>query len=82
MERETSTARTVQRIAAELGVPVSSFYKQGVASPYDHEAMQKAAAALLSAFATVQDSEERRRCVARLNAETKRLRGLAEDAKG
>ncbi|MEL6059466.1 hypothetical protein [Methylobacterium sp. DCY52] len=80
MDRETGTARTIQRIAAELGVPVSSFYEQDANTPSDHEAMQKAVAALLSAFAAVLDPEERRRCLSRLDAEATRLRILVEDS--
>ena len=76
MERETSTARIVQRIATELGVPIASFYRQGGLSSSDSEAMQRAVAALLSAFTAVRDPKERQRSVAVLIVEAERLRDL------
>lgn len=79
MERETPATRIVQRIAAELGVPVASFYDQAGPSPSNSEAMQKAIAALLGAFGAVRDSEEHQHSVAVLSAEAERLRGLLDD---
>ncbi|WCS24211.1 hypothetical protein LOK46_24200 [Methylobacterium sp. NMS14P] len=79
MERETSAIRIVQLIAAELGVPVACFYDQAGSSPSDNEAMQKAVAALLSAFGAVRNPEEHRRSVAVLSAEAERLRDLLDD---
>lgn len=76
MEREISTTRIIQRIATELGVPVASFYRQGGLSSSDSEAMQRAVAALLSAFTAVRDPKERQHSVAVLIAEAERLRGL------
>jgi hypothetical protein len=79
MAREKNTARALQRIAAELGVPVASFYDPETRLQSDNMAMQKAVAALLEAFAVVDDPDRRRHCVALLGAETKRLRSLSED---
>ncbi|MGU3542602.1 hypothetical protein [Methylobacterium sp. A52T] len=77
MERETPAARLVQRIAAELGVSVATFYDQDGPSSSDNMAMQKAVAALLCAFAAVGSPQERRRSVAVLTAEAERLRDLS-----
>ena len=79
MERETPVARIVQRIAAELGIPVASLYDQAGPSPSDSEAMQKAIAALLSVFVAVRDPEEHQRSVAVLAAEAERLSDLPDD---
>ncbi len=78
MERETSTARIVQRIATELGVPVASFYRQGGLLSSDSEAMQRAVAALLIAFTAVHDPKEHQHSVAVLIAEAERLRDLPD----
>lgn len=78
MEREIPTGRLVQRIAAELGVPVASLYDQAGSPSSDSDAMQKAVAALLSAFAAVRDPHERQRSVAVLTAEAERLRDLPD----
>ena len=80
MARETRTTRALQRIAAELGVPVASFYGQEVHLPSDAAAMQKAVASLLEAFAAVDDPERRRDCVVLLSNEAKRLRGPSKDS--
>jgi hypothetical protein len=80
MVRETRTARALERIAQELGVPVTSFYGQEAHLLSDTAAMQKAVASLLEAFAAVDDPERRRHCVALLSTETRRLRGLPEDS--
>lgn len=82
MARETRTARALERIAQELGVPVATFYGQEAHLLPDTAAMQKAVAALLEAFAAVDDPERRRHCVALLSTETKRLRGLPEEDDG
>ena len=78
MEHETPTVRIVERIAAELGVPVASFYDPREPSPSDDEAMQKAVAALLTAFAAVRDPGERQHSVAVMDAEAERLRDLLD----
>ena len=78
MEREIPTARIVQRIATELGVPVASFHDQGGPSASDSDAMQKAVAALLSAFAAVRDPGERKHSVVVLATEAERLRDLSD----
>ena len=59
METKSSTARIPQRIAAELGVPVASFFDQAEASSPDSEAMPKAVAALLSAYTAYASGEGR-----------------------
>ncbi|MET0529601.1 MAG: hypothetical protein ABW003_14930 [Microvirga sp.] len=54
MGQQTDVARILERIAAELGVPVSAFHEQETGSE-TAGAMQNAVAALLSAFAMVRD---------------------------
>ena len=76
MDREKRAAQTMQRIAAELGVPMASFYEPK--APSDSEAMWKAVAAILGAFAVVRDPNERRRSVAIMTVEAKRLRDLPD----
>lgn len=76
MDRETRAAHIVQRIAAELSVPMASFYEPE--APSDSEAMRKAVAAILGASAVVCDPDERRRSVAIMPAEAKRLRNLPD----
>ncbi|WP_070999605.1 hypothetical protein [Methylobacterium sp. C1] len=78
MEHKTFTARIPQRIAAELEVPVASLYDQGEPSSRDSEAMPKAVAALLSAYAAVRNPQERQRSVAVVIAEAERLRNLLD----
>lgn len=78
METKSSTARIPQRIAAELGVPVASFFDQAEASSPDSEAMPKAVAALLSAYTAVRNPQERQRSVAVVIAEAERLRNLLD----
>jgi hypothetical protein len=77
MERETRTARLLQRIANELGVPVASFHAQAGQAHCDSEVMHRAVAALLSAFATVRAPEERQSSIAVVFSEARRLRNLA-----
>ena len=80
MARDTNIPHALQRIAAELGVPVASFYGEEAGLSCDAAAIQKAVASLLEAFAAVDDPERRRDCVALLGTETKRLRGLSEES--
>jgi len=81
MGQQTDIARTLERIAAELGVPVSAFHERDASSD-TAGALQTAVAALLSAFTMVRDPAERQHCVDRLSDEATRLRALAKDDRG
>lgn len=78
MGQQTDVARILERIAAELGVPVSAFHEQETGSE-TAGAMQNAVAALLSAFAMVRDPAERHRCIARVGDQATRFRATSAD---